>query len=164
MTFAGSALTPRELSWQWSDSKARVVFVSPELVQVVKDMFKLLNVSDEEARRRIWIMDQLWDENLLPPKGGGYGTENWLGYLFQKGRLDGAEKFDGEDANETAYVCYSSGTTVSQIWSFFLWERDDQSSFLFLFILVTTGETKGSRGENHFVFFPSTQIFNINVP
>lgn len=115
MTFGGSSLTPRELSWQWTDSKARVIFVSPPLVQVVKDMFKLLKISDEEADKRIWIMDQLWDENL--PKYGTTATTtttegNWLSDLLHKGMLDREERFDGEDADETAYICYSSGTTV----------------------------------------------------
>lgn len=109
MTFAGSSLTPRELSWQWLDSKARIVFVAPELVNVVKEMFKLIKISEEEAEQRIWIMDQLWDENLVK---GDYGTENWLGYLIYKGELSAEEKFDGDQADETAYICYSSGTTV----------------------------------------------------
>ncbi|EKM79749.1 hypothetical protein AGABI1DRAFT_119847 [Agaricus bisporus var. burnettii JB137-S8] len=110
MTFASSALTPRELSWQWLDSKACVVFVYPDLVQVVKAMFKLVNVSEKEADRRIWIMDKLWDENL--PKGD-YATEQWLGQLLHKGELSAEEKFDGDRADETAYICYSSGTTTT---------------------------------------------------
>jgi 4-coumarate--CoA ligase len=109
MTFASYALTPRELSWQWLDSKARAAFVHPSLVQVVKDMFKLVNVSSEEADKRIWIMDNIWDDNL--PKGD-YTTRNWLGYLLHKGELPAEENFDGDRADETAYICYSSGTTV----------------------------------------------------
>jgi acyl-CoA synthetase (AMP-forming)/AMP-acid ligase II len=109
MTFASSALTPRELSWQWLDSRACVAFVHPSLVKVVKDMFKLVNISNEEADKRIWIMDNLWDDNL--PKGD-YTTRNWLGYLLRKGELSAEERFDGDRADETVYICYSSGTTV----------------------------------------------------
>ncbi|KXN81855.1 Putative acyl-coenzyme A synthetase [Leucoagaricus sp. SymC.cos] len=107
-TFAGCSLTPRELSWQWTDSKARVVFVAPDLISVALDMFRLIGISEKEARQRIWVMDQLWDENL--PRGV-YKSENWMGILLNQGTLSAEEKFDGELANETAYICYSSGTT-----------------------------------------------------
>lgn len=133
-TYASSSLTPRELSWQWLDSKARVVFAAPHLINVVKDMFKLIGTSDEEAHRRIWVMDQLWDEGL--PKGE-YGTENWLGYLLHKGELDQEEKFDGDCADETAYICYSSGTTVRYL---------HQNSRM-IGDQIPAGEAKGSRGE-----------------
>lgn len=135
MTFASSALTPRELSWQWLDSKACVVFVYPDLVQVVKAMFKLVNVSEKEADRRIWIMDKLWDENL--PKGD-YATEQWLGQLLHKGELSAEEKFDGDRADETAYICYSSGTTVRHFGSLLL------NPF---HVIFNAGKTEGSGGK-----------------
>lgn len=96
MTFAGCSLTPRELSWQWTDSKARVIFV-------------LIGVPRKEAHQRLWVMDQLWDDNL--PEGQ-YQTKKWMGTLLKFGELSAEERFDEEDANETAYICYSSGTTV----------------------------------------------------
>ncbi|KAJ3570650.1 hypothetical protein NP233_g4267 [Leucocoprinus birnbaumii] len=107
-TFAGCSLTSRELSWQWTDSKSRVLFVAPNLVPVALDMFRLIGVSEREAHQRMWVMDQLWDENLTQ---GVYETRNWMGELLCRGALDAEERFDGEDANETAYICYSSGTT-----------------------------------------------------
>ena len=116
MTFAGCSLTPRELSWQWVDSKARVIFVAPDLVTVALKMFDLIGVPRKEAHQRLWVMDQLWDENL--PKGQ-YQTKNWMGALLKFGELSAEERFDGEDANETAYICYSSGTTVRFMFNFF---------------------------------------------
>lgn len=107
-TFAGSSLTPRELSWQWTDSKARALFVAPDLVTVALDMFRIIGVSESEAHQRMWVMDRLWDENLPT---GEYRTKNWMGELLQQGALAVEEKFDGESADETAYICYSSGTT-----------------------------------------------------
>ncbi|KAL9713251.1 hypothetical protein Ac2012v2_004491 [Leucoagaricus gongylophorus] len=107
-TFASCSLTPRELSWQWTDSKARVIFVAPDLVTVALRMFELIGVSEKEAHQRMWVMDQLWDDNL--PQGR-YQAGNWMGALLKFGELSAEERFDGEDANETAYICYSSGTT-----------------------------------------------------
>jgi len=72
-------------------------------------MFELIGVSEKEAHQRMWVMDQLWDDNL--PQGQ-YQTDNWMGALLKFGELSAEERFDGEDANETAYICYSSGTTV----------------------------------------------------
>jgi len=109
MTFAGCSLTPRELSWQWTDSKARVIFVAPDLVTVALKMFDLIGVPRKEAHQRLWVMDQLWDDNL--PEGQ-YQTKKWMGTLLKFGELSAEERFDEEDANETAYICYSSGTTV----------------------------------------------------
>jgi len=117
MTFAGCSLTPRELSWQWADSKARVIFVAPDLVTVALKMFDLIGVSRKEAHQRMWVMDQLWDDNL--PEGQ-YQTKNWMGALLKFGELSAEERFDGEDANETAYICYSSGTTVCFMLIFFI--------------------------------------------
>lgn len=43
------------------------------------------------------------------------GKENGWGWTLSdfigKGKLEDEEKFDGEKAHETAYLCYSSGTT-----------------------------------------------------
>ncbi|TFK33289.1 AMP binding protein [Crucibulum laeve] len=106
LTFASSSATARELSWQWSDSLARAVIVHPPLVQVVKDMFKLIGVSDAEAAQRIWVVDQIWKEDA--PKLLGC---NWLGDLVGNETLEQEELFDGDLAEETVYICYSSGTT-----------------------------------------------------
>ena len=108
ITFAGCTTTARELSWQWIDSKARCIILAPHLVQVAKDMFKLVGVSGDEADRRIWILE---DETILTSNRRTV-TGNYLGTLLHGGKLSGEELFSGRDADETVYICYSSGTTV----------------------------------------------------
>lgn len=113
MTFASAGYTPRELAWQWLNSAARVVFTAPTLVPVVRQMFEGIGVTNEEARKRIWIMDRLWEEpkemTRIQPGLEGHGR---LRDLLGKGKLIEEERFEGKDADETAYICYSSGTTV----------------------------------------------------
>jgi 4-coumarate--CoA ligase len=103
-TLANSGYTPRELAHQYRDSGAEALFVHPALVPTVLDMFALLKVSPEEAKKKIVIASYGLSGNV----GSGFVTmEDLLG----KGALDEEERFDGELADETALICYSSGTT-----------------------------------------------------
>jgi acyl-CoA synthetase (AMP-forming)/AMP-acid ligase II len=122
ITLAAYSSTPRELSWQYLDIKPRAIFVARHLVPVVEQMFSLIGSSPEEAKRRIRIMDTLSD--LVSLEGfGANGTllmehessgVNGLHQLVGKEALEREELFDNEDAEESVYICYSSGTTVSQ--------------------------------------------------
>ncbi|THH08646.1 hypothetical protein EW145_g2565 [Phellinidium pouzarii] len=103
-TLANSAYTPTELAHQYKDSQAKVVFAHKDLVPVAVKMFELLGVDAKEARSRIIIAS--WNENDRSPKGF-IQMEDLLG----KGRLEIEENFDGPLSNETALLCYSSGTT-----------------------------------------------------
>lgn len=105
MTLANSAYTPRELRHQWVDSGAKVVFVHPTLVDVALEMFKTLDVDLTEASRRIIIAD--WPSSPSPSTNSYIRVADLLG----KGQLPEEEKFDGDLANETVLLCYSSGTT-----------------------------------------------------
>ncbi|KAI0821334.1 acetyl-CoA synthetase-like protein [Irpex lacteus] len=105
MTLANSAYTPRELRHQWVDSGAKVVFVHPTLVDVALEMFKTLDVDLTEASRRIIIAD--WPSPPSPSTNSYIRVADLLG----KGQLPEEEKFDGDLANETVLLCYSSGTT-----------------------------------------------------
>ena len=103
-TLANSSYTPAELGYQWKDSGASVVFAHPTSVPVVVAMLEACGVSKEEARKRIIVM------------GLGDGERTAKGFihmddLMWKGSLSVAERFDGPLSNETAYLCYSSGTT-----------------------------------------------------
>lgn len=71
-------------------------------------MFKLVGVSGDQADRRIWILE---DETILTSNRRTV-TGNYLGTLLHEGKLSGEELFSGRDADETVYICYSSGTTV----------------------------------------------------
>jgi 4-coumarate--CoA ligase len=103
-TLANSGYTPRELAHQYHDSMAEVVFVHPALLQTVLDMFALLKVSPEVAKKKIVIAS--FGLSWKNPKA--FTTmEDLLG----KGSLTAEERFDGAQSNETALICYSSGTT-----------------------------------------------------
>ena len=103
-TLANSSYTPAELGYQWKDSRAKVVFAHPASVPAVVAMLEANGMSKEEARKRIIVM------------GVGDKKETARGFihmddLLGKGSLSAAERFDGSLANETVYLCYSSGTT-----------------------------------------------------
>ncbi|KIP05226.1 hypothetical protein PHLGIDRAFT_74606 [Phlebiopsis gigantea 11061_1 CR5-6] len=104
MTLANSSYTPREVAYQWQDSKAKVVVVHPNLLATVLDMFKLLDIDLTEAQRRIIVAD--W--GVIPPGLQGYVC---MSDLLGKNMLPEEEKFSGELAQDTALLCYSSGTT-----------------------------------------------------
>ncbi|KZV74018.1 AMP binding protein [Peniophora sp. CONT] len=101
-TLANSAYTPQELAHQYTDSRARVAFVHPDLVPTALQMFKNIGISLDEARRRIVVM-----ELGRSSRDGVRGLQDLLG----SGALEKEEAFDGELANETVLLCYSSGTT-----------------------------------------------------
>ncbi|KAI0262550.1 hypothetical protein BC834DRAFT_828774 [Gloeopeniophorella convolvens] len=107
VTLANSAYTPAELAFQYADSRARVVFVHPELVPVALAMFKHIGVSDDEARQRLVVLDFGGNGKEVAGKAGLLALEDLLGL----GALPEEEKFVGSQANETIVLCYSSGTT-----------------------------------------------------
>jgi 4-coumarate--CoA ligase len=102
ITPANVAYTSAELKHQYTDSGARLMFVHPGLVNVALGMFKLINVPESEARKRMIIMEL-----------GRHGSDGMTGLqdLLGKGSLPSEELFDGDLAHETALLCYSSGTT-----------------------------------------------------
>jgi len=96
--------TPAELANQYLDCAARLVFVHPDLLPVMLDMFAHIGVKRADARSRIVVMCLPGDD--LP--AAGFAS---MGELFGCGALPTEERFDGELADEVAYLCYSSGTT-----------------------------------------------------
>lgn len=106
-TLANSAYTPTELAFQYNDSHARVVFSHPDLVPVVFAMFKHIGLSEDEARRRLVVLD-LWGNGAEVAHKHGV---LWLGDLLGHGTLSEEEKFVGSQVGETQLLCYSSGTT-----------------------------------------------------
>ncbi|KAH9073096.1 AMP binding protein [Lactarius deliciosus] len=106
-TLANSAYTPAELAFQYADSRARVVFSHPDLVPVVFSMFKIIGVPEDEARRRLVVMDIYGNGAETARKFGLLE----LGDLLGHGALPEEEKFTGRQTDETLLLCYSSGTT-----------------------------------------------------
>lgn len=103
-SLANSAYTPAELAHQFLDSTAKIVVVHPDLLQVALDMFTLLRVAPDAARKRVVLAS--YDFSGTVPEG--FIT---MHDLLSRGVLEQEEKFDGPDADETAILCYSSGTT-----------------------------------------------------
>jgi 4-coumarate--CoA ligase len=101
-----SSYTSRELAHQIHTSQAKVVVVHPLLVKNLLDAFKSLGVPEDEARKRMVLAD--WNETLDQPSPTDFVSMN---DLIGKGKLAEEAKFAGRYANETALLCFSSGTT-----------------------------------------------------
>ena len=99
--------TTVELASHYQYTGARVVFSHPALISVVFEMFTHLGVSREEAQRRIVVMDYSEDGIRVARKESVLGMNDLLGH----GALPEEEKFDGPQASETVFICYTSGTT-----------------------------------------------------
>jgi 4-coumarate--CoA ligase len=103
-TLANTGYTPSEVLHQWRDSRADLVYVHPDLLPVVVDMFALAKITPTAARKKIVIASFAYQKPLPP----GYIT---MDQLMGQESLEQEERFDGPLADETALLCYSSGTT-----------------------------------------------------
>ncbi|KAF5345339.1 hypothetical protein D9758_008423 [Tetrapyrgos nigripes] len=113
-TFANSAYTATELAHQYRDSRAKMVMTSPEGLAIVRDMFKALGLSRAETDSRIIVIGHgfAWAGGpTVSPKAEEAGLLTLDELLKVQGSLQQEEKFDGKLAKETAFLCYSSGTT-----------------------------------------------------
>ncbi|KAG5642121.1 hypothetical protein DXG03_003592 [Asterophora parasitica] len=113
ITLANSAYTPNELAYQYADSRARLVFTSEEGVPTVLAMFAKRAVDPVEARARIIVIESSleWAGGPALPRGVAAHGLKTFSELLKIGVNEQEERFDGEHANETVYLCYSSGTT-----------------------------------------------------
>ncbi|KAJ7099954.1 AMP binding protein [Mycena belliarum] len=110
---ANSAYNARELAYQYTDSTAKLVLTAEEGLPVVRAMFAELGLSKAEGDRRIVVLgnDLRWAGGPAAapaPDAAGLLT---LADLLVRGTLDREEMFEGQDAHETVFLCYSSGTT-----------------------------------------------------
>ncbi|KAG6841958.1 hypothetical protein C0991_004446 [Blastosporella zonata] len=113
-TLANSAYTPKELAFQYQDSGATLVFTSEEGIPTVLSMFAQINVPLKDARKRIVVMETGLEWAGGPPAlrlAAAKGLRTLRELMDAGGALEGEERFDGKDAGETVYLCYSSGTT-----------------------------------------------------
>jgi acyl-CoA synthetase (AMP-forming)/AMP-acid ligase II len=112
-TLANSTYTPNELRHQWENSGAKVAFVHPCLVGVVREMFRLMGYGEEELKRRLVVANTDWltgikDEGANPADS----SLIHLPALLAQGSLPSEVPFNTKtEAGETVYLCYSSGTT-----------------------------------------------------
>ncbi|KAJ7125064.1 AMP binding protein [Mycena epipterygia] len=112
-TLANSAYTSHELAFQYGDSGAKLILTSEEGLGVVRAMFAEIGIAKDDADKRIIVLgnDLTWaggpSASQSPAGAGLLRMEDLLG----QGKLNQEEKFEGSLANETVYLCYSSGTT-----------------------------------------------------
>ncbi|KAJ6576829.1 AMP binding protein [Mycena sp. CBHHK59/15] len=112
-TLANSAYTSRELAYQYRDSGAKLLFTHEDGLAVVWQMFSEIGMTKDEADKRIIVLgnDLCWvggpSMSPNPAAAGLARMEDLLG----TGKLSQEEKFEDSLANETVYMCYSSGTT-----------------------------------------------------
>lgn len=104
MTLANASYTPAELGHQWKDSNAKAVFTHPALVPTVLTMLEASGIDKEESRKRIIIMG-VGDRNATAQ--GFVHMDD----LLEKGVLCMADRSNRPSLDETALICYSSGTT-----------------------------------------------------
>ena len=105
-SLASSNSSPSELLNQWKDSEPKYIITSTSLVPVALKMLELAGVRPEDAAKRIVVfVDGTSTEPLPPLPFVPYDSTTELG------RLEEEEKFPGEQADETALLCYSSGTS-----------------------------------------------------
>ncbi|KAJ6593544.1 AMP binding protein [Mycena capillaripes] len=112
-TLANSAYTSHELAFQYSDSGAKLILASEDNLAVVRKMFQESGITKEDADKRIIVLgkDLRWAGGpSAPPNPAATGLLK-MEDLMTIGKLDQEEKFEGPAANETLYLCYSSGTT-----------------------------------------------------
>lgn len=105
-TPAPSTASPNEVKEQWNDSKSKVMIVSSSLVHDALRVFKLLNLSPEVALSKMIVFSD--GEDVQLPKAFTFTRYE---DLSTRGNLPKEEPFDGQLSNETALLCYSSGTS-----------------------------------------------------
>ncbi|KAJ7502923.1 AMP binding protein [Mycena galericulata] len=112
-TVANSAYTSHELAFQYGDSRAKLIFTTEEGLPVVRAMFSENGIAKNEADKRIIVLgnDLRWAGGPNAPQSPAAAGLVRMEALLGKGELKQEEKFEGSQANETLYLCYSSGTT-----------------------------------------------------
>ncbi|KZV84252.1 AMP binding protein [Exidia glandulosa HHB12029] len=108
-TLANASYTPRELAHQLRDSAAEVAFVHPTLLPTLEKAWRELGVDLEQARARTVVVD--WEPWNAPPTQATSAGWISINSLLSMGTLAKEVLFDGDKSNETAMLCYSSGTT-----------------------------------------------------
>lgn len=100
-----SSYTPSELAHQLGNCNAKVVIVYPAFLPNLLEAFKLLGVPTHETKKRVILAN--WKDPALPVPQGLVLLDD----LLRVGKMEQEAAFDGRYADETALLCYSSGTT-----------------------------------------------------
>ncbi|KAJ7634477.1 AMP binding protein [Roridomyces roridus] len=112
-TLANSGYVTQELAHQYQDSGANVIFTSEEGVKTVRAMFAELGISKAEGDKRTVVInrDLRWAGGSAAAAVSGCAGMVTFAELLTMGALQKEENFDGLLADETTFLCYSSGTT-----------------------------------------------------
>jgi 4-coumarate--CoA ligase len=108
---ANSTFTPEEILYQYKDSVAKLIIAHPARVAVALSALRSLGCDEAEARSRVLVCDFA---NLATHEPGKLCDHEGLVHLedlLGRGTLDEEVRFDGDNANATAILAYSSGTT-----------------------------------------------------
>lgn len=105
-TLANVAYSPRELAHQYHNSGAKLIFTYEEGFPKVKQMFEEQGVADWENRVVIVGKGLKWAGGPDMPRE--HENLPYLQDMLAGPALEEEEKFDGQDAHETALLCYSS--------------------------------------------------------
>ncbi|KAI6140879.1 AMP binding protein [Pisolithus tinctorius] len=108
-TLANSGYNPGELKHQYVDAGAHLIFVHPSLLDTVKNMLTSIGCSDMHSR--VIVATSGWLTGVPDTEISGASGFIRLENLLGRGQLSCEVNFDGERSEETAYLCYSSGTT-----------------------------------------------------
>ncbi|KAJ4487169.1 AMP binding protein [Lentinula edodes] len=95
---------------------ATMIITTSENLSVALEMLIVgLGLSQADAENRIIISQNslAWASGLVSSRSEGKATRDLITFdqLLGIGELQNEEEFDGESAQETALLCYSSGTT-----------------------------------------------------
>ena len=110
---ANSAYNAHELEFQFTDSRAKLIFTSEDGAAVARETLKSMGLSAAEADKKIILIPNSldWLGGPSTPMKPEIANLTKVPDLLTLGSLLREEKFDGQLANETVYLCYSSGTT-----------------------------------------------------
>jgi 4-coumarate--CoA ligase len=111
---ANNAYTAEELAYQYVDSGAKLVLSSEDGISTVLEMFKKLGLSKSEASKRIIVLGTglEWAGGPAVPRKAESAGLFLMEDMLCRGVCEREEMFEGNDAHETAYLCYSSGMAM----------------------------------------------------
>ncbi|KAG7448159.1 AMP binding protein [Guyanagaster necrorhizus] len=112
-TLANPAYTAHELALQYTNSHAHLIFTTEEELPTTKAMLKELGVPEEDSAHRVIMLGKSLSWAGGPDAAISSEASELPQWekLLSLGSLEKEENFDGPLAEETALLCYSSGTT-----------------------------------------------------
>ena len=113
-TLANSAYNARELAHQYIDSGAVLMLTSEEGLAVARETLRDVGFADGQVDKKIVVLGSSlgWAGGPITVRNPEAARLVYMEDLLGLGTLVEEEKFDGELAHETLYLCYSSGAFI----------------------------------------------------